>query len=127
MKVIQKDPKGQFKTHLTYDRFNHVDAENSPNESSYKYHSIGNCVQKNEQTIEANTLNQVTHNGESEYSYDLNGNLIAQTNPLITYQYHALNRLILQKQEHSRTRFKYDSFGRSIKIQENEKIKTFFT
>jgi YD repeat-containing protein len=44
---------------------------------------------KNGQVREINALNQVTHDKQSSYTYDANGNLIAQLTPPISYRYDA--------------------------------------
>lgn len=121
--LTQKDPTGELKSFFTYDHFDHLNSESSLAKNTYKYDSIGNCIQKNDQSIKVNKLNQVKDDGTAQYTYDSNGNLIAQTNPPVTYQYDALNRLIQIKQPQVVIHMSYDSFGRCIKLQENEKVK----
>jgi RHS repeat-associated protein len=112
----KQDPSGERKGQFTYDRFNHLAFESLIDDNHYFYDSIGNCFQKNKQLLEVNSLNQLINDGHSQYCYDLNGNLLTQTNPAISYQYDALNRLIKCTQNGVQTSFIYDSFGRCLFI-----------
>lgn len=117
LKILkQKDPSGELVTNFSYDRFDHLKTESGIENNSFRYDSLGNCVQKNDFAFEVNSLNQVENDAQSNYKYDLNGNLIKQTNPPITYIYDALNRLTCLEQEDGKTSFIYDAFGRCLQI-----------
>lgn len=115
-KATQQDPTGELKGKYAYDRFDHLSSESNHQENRYIYDSLGNCVKKNKDKLEINDLNQVDNDVISNYSYDLNGNLISQTNPPVSYTYDALNRLISLQSENGITSFVYDSFGRCLKM-----------
>ena len=116
----QKDPDGEHLEHFTYDRFNHLTSEDT---HQYRYDSLGNCLEKNQTLREINGKNQTTHDGQSAYTYDLRGNLIAQTNPSATYNYDALDRLISCEKEGQKTSFTYDAFNRCLQITDGEGTK----
>nr|MBA2728197.1 RHS repeat protein [Parachlamydiaceae bacterium] len=107
-----KDPSGELKANFGYDRFNHLVKDLT---NSYLYDSLGNCLQKNDQSFLINNLNQLITDSISIYSYDLNGNLIYQTKPDIAYTYDSLNRL----KSAGQTLFEYDAFGRCFSIKDN--------
>jgi RHS repeat-associated protein len=115
-----KDPSGDRNEQFTYDRFNHLTSETA---NQYQYDSLGNCLKKNEQAREVNSLNQVLSQGSTQYTYDANGNLVSQTSPSVTYQYDALNRLVTCEKNGQKTTFIYDAFGRCLQIKDNESAK----
>jgi RHS repeat-associated protein len=117
-KLRQKDPTGELIAHFSYDRFDHVKLETGIENNHFQYDSLGNCVQKNKSALNVNALNQVEKDDQSEYVYDLNGNLIKQTQPPVTYTYDALNRLICCGQANNKTSFTYDAFGRCLEIKD---------
>ncbi len=117
LKILkQKDPDGELVANFSYDRFDHLKSESGIENNRFQYDSLGNCVQKNKFAFDVNSLNQVENDAQCNYKYDLNGNLIKQTNPPITYAYDALNRLICLEQEEGKTSFIYDAFGRCLQI-----------
>lgn len=101
---------------FTYDRFNHITSEK---DHAFNYDSLGNCLTHNTQTRQINHQNQLIDDGASLYIYDKNGNLISQTNPTITYQYDALNRLIRYEKEDAVTTLTYDPHNRCIQITQD--------
>jgi RHS repeat-associated protein len=114
----QKSPIGNSHEQFSYDRFNHLTTEAA---NKYEYDSIGNCLKKNDQTQEINTLNQVLKSGSTQYSYDPNGNLVTQAS--ITYKYDALNRLTTCEKDGQKTTFTYDAFGRCLQIEDQNGTK----
>ena len=112
----QQDSNGEWQSQFTYDRLDQVTSETNPEENIYLYDTLGNCLKKNGQSRTINALNQVVADDASQYTYDANGNLIAQTNPSIIYQYDALNRLIRLVKDNEETTFIYDAFGRCLQI-----------
>lgn len=108
-------PNGDKCEQFVYDRFDHLISES---DIEYRYDSLGNCVGKNGQLYDVNTLNQLKCDEKSIYQYDLNGNLISQTQPDRTYKYDALNRMILCEQEGNVTSFMYDAFGRCLQVND---------
>lgn len=118
LSMKQKDLDGETQGEFTYDRFNQISTESMTTSNQFLYDSIGNCVRKNDLTRTINALNQVVNDGQTNYTYDSNGNLVEQTTPKAIYNYDALNRLISCRKEEGETKFVYDSFGRCIEIIE---------
>ena len=106
----QTDPAGEVGAQFKYDRLNQLVTENNFVKNDFTYDSLGNCVQKNEMPFTVNKLNQLKSTTESQYSYDKNGNVIKQTNPSITYEYDALNRLIKMNQNETDFQMMYPIF-----------------
>lgn len=118
-----KDPTGILEGHYTYDAFNHLLTEDAQEVNRYTYDSLGNVLEKNDKAFAINDLNQIDSDGDTQYHYDLNGNLILQDDVPITYSYDALNRLIEHQQAGIKTTFAYDAFGRCLTITENSNCK----
>ena len=110
LKYNQTDPAGEVGAQFKYDRLNQLVTENNFVKNDFTYDSLGNCVQKNEMPFTVNKLNQLKSTTESQYSYDKNGNVIKQTNPSITHEYDALNRLIKMNQNETDFQMMYPIF-----------------
>jgi RHS repeat-associated protein len=91
-------------------------------ENHCTYDNLSNCLTHQTKPQTNSAFNQLQHDGKSSYQYDQNGNLIQQRDPLISYQYDALNRLFQIKTPEKQTQLIYDSFGRLLKILQNDKI-----
>ncbi|WP_068468618.1 RHS repeat-associated core domain-containing protein [Candidatus Protochlamydia phocaeensis] len=120
LSMMQKTPSGEQKSAFSYDRFDHLAVEAGNDTNCYQYDSLGNCLAKNGQARGINALNQVTQDEQSAYSYDVNGNLIAQSHPPALYRYDALNRLISCEQNGALILFGYDAFNRCILLADQE-------
>lgn len=116
LKMKQRDPNGIVDWNFAYDRFNHLSTESTIESNKFTYDSLGNCIRKNNDNQDINALNQLTRDGGAHYSYDANGNLLAQSTPRALYTYDALDRLISCEKEGDRTTFVYDAFGRCVQI-----------
>lgn len=112
----QRDPGGIINGEFSYDRFDHLTQETLNEPHHYLYDSLGNCIQKDSKPCRINALNQLKQDGESDYTYDSNGNLRKQSSPPTSFVYDALNRLILCEKEGQHTHFLYDAFGRCLQI-----------
>lgn len=121
LSIRQTDLKGEETNLFSYDLLNHLSHETTIVSNDYRYDSLGNCIKKNKSKLKNNSLNQLIQDDESFYKYDLNGNLIIQSNPQVRFSYDALNRLTCCEINGESTHFTYDGFDRCIRI-ENEKI-----
>jgi RHS repeat-associated protein len=112
--------RGWYMTNeFVYDRFDHLVSESGETAQLFAYDSVGNCLSKNEKTWVVNSLNQVEENADSKFTYDLNGNIKTQSNPAVSYEYDALNRLRVIQSEKNRVLLSYDAFGRCLSIEDN--------
>ncbi|MBA3722214.1 MAG: hypothetical protein H0W88_07425 [Parachlamydiaceae bacterium] len=114
-----KDSQGEFENEFRYDRQNQIIFESTSEKNAYAYDTLGNCIKQNDQLRKINAYNQLVADKETEYRYDLNGNLQSQISPQISYKYDALNRLVECVQGGNTTNFIYDASGRCILIKEN--------
>ncbi|MBA3957521.1 MAG: RHS repeat-associated core domain-containing protein [Parachlamydiaceae bacterium] len=83
----------------------------------YAYDSLNNCIVKDGFKRSHNALNQLLSDGQSQFSYDLNGNLVecSQNGVVTKYEYDALDRLTSVTQNQKQTRYQYDHFHRRLK------------
>jgi RHS repeat-associated protein len=119
LKMKQIDPSGTLENQFTYDRFDHLTSETGEATQQFTYDSVGNCLSKNEKAWSVNSLNQVEQNGDSTFTYDANGNIKTQSDPAVTYEYDALDRLTVIESETNRVVLSYDAFGRCLSIEVN--------
>jgi len=63
---------------------------------------------------------------QTQYVYDLNGNLISQKSPEIIYTYDALNRLTNLIFSGNKTEFIYDAFNRCLFVKKDNESKQLF-
>lgn len=124
LSIRQNDLCGQKINLFSYDGHNHLSHETTIFTNNYQYDSIGNCIKKNNHKLKNNLLNQLLQDSDSSYKYDLNGNLVSQSNPQVTYKYDALNRLTSCEISGELTYFTYDGFDRCIRIENNEEVKS---
>lgn len=90
---------------------------------SYTSDSLNNRLSKDGILYELNSLNQIVRQGDTNYEYDLNGNLTKKITPssITIYRYDALNRLISITQNDETYTFTYDSFNRRL-TKNNQKF-----
>ncbi len=100
-----------------YDSLRQLIEEDSVSHNTYTSDSMYNRLSKNDAVYEINSLNQIDSDGEADYRYNLNGNLIeASRGEIVTqYSYDALNRLkeVFVDQQW-RIEYFYDSYGRRV-------------
>lgn len=105
------------RTDFTYDGLDQLILERSPNHNSeYTYDSNYNRVEKNNENIELNELDELQSLGSISCEYDLNGNLVTKKIPKETvhFTYDALNQLIGATSKNRQVRFIYDPLGRRL-------------
>lgn len=111
-----EDVVGEVNYRFGYDKLNNLKSEEGVVKHTYACDSLHNRKVKDQVAYDVNVLNQVCQQGQCEYKYDLNGNLILRKvlNEEISYGYDALNRLVSVTKGEKVTRYKYDSFNRRI-------------
>lgn len=110
-----KDPLGELTNRYIYDDLDQLISEEGVSHHIYKYDSINNRRDKDGKVNHVNARNQLLSDGESEYSYDLDGNLIQmEGNKEITLRHDALNRLTAVETSDSSYKYTYDSFNRRL-------------
>jgi RHS repeat-associated protein len=111
-----KDPIGPFDCSFRYDELKRIAEEKGHCVNHYVYDSIENRINKNQNSYEINALNQIVKAGDTEYIYDVNGNLIETKNSSssqVHYRYDGLNRLVTVSQNKNfYVTFTYDPFHR---------------
>ncbi|MBA3958488.1 MAG: RHS repeat-associated core domain-containing protein [Parachlamydiaceae bacterium] len=114
---IVEDKVGKINYQFSYDDLNQVSEEKGHQTHKYAYDSLNNCITKDGIPRSHNALNQLLSDGASQFSYDLNGNLVeCMQNGVVTkYEYDALDRLITVTQNQKQTRYQYDHFHRRLK------------
>ena len=112
------DPIGHFDCSFQHDELKRLTEESGAHVNRYTYDSIENRLNKNQNRYEINALNQIIKEGDTDYIYDVNGNLVETKNPSsgqIHYSYDALNRLVAAIQDKNfYVQFTYDPFHRRM-------------
>lgn len=105
---------------LTHTVFDSTSPEIADQEESYTYDAAGNRMQANKNGVVtqyvANNLNQYTTVGASNYSYDADGNLVAQSDAsgTTTYSYNPENRLTSVDGPAGEWSYLYDPFRNRV-------------
>lgn len=122
------DPQGTLTHNFRYDPLYQLIEEKGFKDHTYAFDSLHNRVAKNNKFHTFNALNQLLHQGNSHYAYDLNGNLIKQQteNEVIEYSYDALDRLIAVSKGKERISYAYDSFNRRLSKTVNGSTEEYF-
>ncbi|MDB2614032.1 hypothetical protein N9Y92_02610 [Chlamydiales bacterium] len=97
----------------TYDCLYQLSEEN---DHTYTHDSLYNRTSKDSISYTLNALNQISQITDTEYTYDLNGNLIKQHSPTSTtlYTYDALDRLTKATVNDITYNYSYDGFHRRL-------------
>lgn len=116
------DALGKKEEMFDYDDLNQLTSENA---HCYHYDSHYNRRSKDNLEHEINDLSQVISDGQREYAYDPNGNLIKAG--ATTFIYDSLDRLIEVKKEKERYHYRYDPFNRRVtKITPQETVNYYW-
>jgi RHS repeat-associated protein len=92
---------------------------------TYQYDAAGNRVAVTDNgtitTYTTNNLNQYTSAGGTNYTYDLNGNLVAASGPngMTSYTYDALGRVVGVTNASGTWRYEYDALGNRVAMDHN--------
>ncbi|TVQ96246.1 MAG: hypothetical protein EA399_16215, partial [Desulfovibrionales bacterium] len=92
---------------------------------TYEYDALGNRIRTlingQEETYDANNLNQYTTVGDRTYTYDLDGNLIREAGPdgITVYTYNNENRLVGVTRGGETWEYTYDALGNRVAVDEN--------
>jgi len=111
-----KDGLGNYSSKFAYDELNQLTDESGSLSEAYSCDSLYNRIRKGNADYTVNHLNQITNDGNTDYQYDLNGNLIKISNGSgeIGLSYDALNRLIRVKKEGLQVAYAYDERNRRL-------------
>jgi RHS repeat-associated protein len=116
--MTSSDTLGVSDQHYTYDELGRLTSELNHTEASYSYDSLSNRkTEGKDSTYDAGT-NRLISDGDSFYTYDLNGNLLTKMSPTesYAYEYDALNRLrSILKKDSFLLNYQYDAFNRCLK------------
>ena len=108
---------------FTYDDYYQIKDENGLVKHQYTHDSLNNRLSKDAIPHTHNSLNQLLSQSDTEYQYDLNGNLIIIKNGNKTTKctYDALDRLKTVSIEDLLISYTYDSFNRRLTktVEEN--------
>lgn len=115
-KYNAEDVVGKKSYSFEYNDLNSLTREEGHNNHTYATDSLNNRISKDNLLCTTNALNQLVNQGEVNYHYDLNGNLIKKEKGSVISQftYDALNRLIAVDINGSKTVYQYDSFNRRL-------------
>jgi RHS repeat-associated protein len=111
-----KDEKGSQENQFTYDFLHHLTSEKGDTNHTYTCDSLHNRLSKNDVSYQSNGLHQLIHQGNCDYQYDQNGNLIVkqEAEEKTSYTYDAFNRLTQVCVKDQIIHYKYDAFHRRI-------------
>jgi RHS repeat-associated protein len=117
--LVQSQIKDQTPSHYTYDDLYQLKSETGFSNHTYVSDSLYNCVNKDGISRTLNARNQLLQDGDTQYSYDLNGNMIAQNKAgtQVQYTYDALDRLITVTNGSQEVAYTYDAFNRRLTKQ----------
>ncbi len=104
-----QDPLGAKNCHYVYDELNQLVSEN---EHAYSFDSLHNRLKKDDAVHVVNEFSEILKDGNKDYEYDLDGNLIFDGT--WKYIYDSLDRLIALEKEKERIEYTYDSFHRRL-------------
>ncbi len=111
-----------------YDDLNHLSGETGHATHSYRFNSLANRIQKDDEVCRYNALNQLIQKGQETFKYDKNGNLVERllNERKICYGYDAFDRLISIKEGESEATYQYDPFNRRISKKINAEDEQLF-
>lgn len=111
-----KDQLGNYASEFGYDKLNQLIEEKGAYPRDYACDSLYNRIRKGKFDYAINNINQITHDGENTYEYDLNGNLILiqSDEGVQKFGYDALNRLISVEKGDLLVTYIYDEMNRRI-------------
>lgn len=118
----------QKESSYAYDDLDQLKQESGIKNCSYTHDSLYNCLEKGDVPQEFNALNQLLKSGDTDYSYDDNGNRTKKVEGQkeTHYFYDALNRLTKVTSGTNEYRYIYDFLGRRIKkLKKNNVDNTF--
>lgn len=111
------DEKGTDSTEMRYNSDSFLTAESGNIPMKYSYDSLGNITAKNGEEFTITHNCEISSSGDTEFSYDINGNMIKKVseNSSYKYSYDALNRLSSVLVDDSLiVTFTYDSLNRRL-------------
>lgn len=123
IKRTYKDALGLQEEQFTYDSLNQLASEMGACSHTYTHDSVYNRCSKDGRIHSHNALNQLLSDENSEFSYDMNGNLTKELrqDSIRTFTYDALDRLKTLQIDDQRWEFFYDEENRCISYHHNDR------
>ncbi|MBA3603010.1 MAG: RHS repeat-associated core domain-containing protein [Parachlamydiaceae bacterium] len=120
-----KEPAKTTNCSYRYDDFYQVTHEGGVAKHSYNFDSLNNRTKKDGKKLKLNKINQLLNDSNTQYSYDLNGNLTkrASATETLSFNYDALDRLISITSKNKRTTYAYDAQNRRLSKRVDKKNK----
>lgn len=111
-----KDPSIEYEETFAYDSLNQLVKEDGIASHTFAYDSMHNRLNYDDKNYTTNTLNQILSDEESDYAYDLSGNLIQinSSEGIRTLHYDALDRLTKVQMPHATVEYTYDEMNRCL-------------
>jgi RHS repeat-associated protein len=106
------DPLGSITSNFIYNDLYQLRSESGIANHTYETDSLYNCINKDGNPYNVNSLNQLLHQSDIDYTYDKNGNLIASGEK--RYSYDAYDRLLSVTEGEQRVTYSYDAFNRRL-------------
>lgn len=110
----------QIRSTFTYDALQQLTSEKGVASHSYAHDSLYNCLEKDKQSQEVNSLNQLIKSFDRSLTYDLNGNRTkqqaqgAKDTDSAYFEYDTLDRLVSYRKNGKTHEYTYDSFNRRL-------------
>ena len=114
---IVRSQSGETHVGYEYDALSHLKLESkNPEMYRYSFDSTGIRLQKNEMAELSNDLGELIYNTKANFTYDLNGNLVAEQSLSqgVEYAYDPLGRMIQAKMKDKQIDFTYDPLNRQM-------------
>ncbi|MDP1834610.1 MAG: RHS repeat-associated core domain-containing protein [Chlamydiales bacterium] len=114
---FRHDPLGDVDCRYRYDSLYQLTHEQGMASHDYCYDSLNNRLSIDQSDSELDALNQLLHQGELQFTYDVNGNRSSRgfADSSTTYSYDSLGRLTDVHKGDDHYQYVYDSFNRRIK------------
>lgn len=111
-----KDPQGDITARYSYNDLYQLLTESGVTSHDYQYDSLYNRTQKDNKIHVHNDLNQILNDGDANYMYDSNGNLLKKAfgNEIISFTYDGLDRLVSFTKADEHVRYNYDEANRRL-------------
>ncbi len=107
-----KGPGGSFDFSASYDSWDQLCEERGRLTARYTLDSLGNRIQRDDQACSIGPSNQLLTCGDTDYTYDANGNRL--TDGRFHYTYDALDRLVKVDTPTGTVTYRYDGLGRRL-------------
>ncbi|MDP1836157.1 MAG: RHS repeat-associated core domain-containing protein [Chlamydiales bacterium] len=119
LSITRRDPLDIASCQFAFDPLNQLTDETGLSNHNYSYDSLHNRLSMDSSVCVVDTLNRLLQQGDTHFSYDVQGNRIACGEN--RYRYDVLGRLIeVESQDGSKWEYRYDPFNRRISKKGSE-------